>query len=52
MSLNNKEHRAYSNSKIYEREIAKKTIFILHLESDEEPGQVFSGRNNTIFTKA
>lgn len=24
-------------------------IFILHLESEEEPGQVFNGRNNRMF---
>lgn len=29
-----------------------KTIFILHLESDEEPGQWLNGRNNKIFAKA
>ena len=29
-----------------------KTIFILHLESDEEPGQWLNGRNNRIFAKA
>lgn len=29
-----------------------KTIFILHLESEEEPGQWLNGRNNRIFAKA